>query len=230
MKKITVWMAATLLSVLFASSAMAQAILGSNNNDFRYGLQLGMNLPSFGEEQYSNTIGWNVGATVLYNSENFIPNSYCRASLLYTRRGASAGNETLKYKGTDYKLNDATYYLHYLEIPIRFGYAYEFNDMVCGLLETGPYFGFRMAGSLRCDDVEQYVGNGYQSTEHINCSMKEYYDDLRRFNCGWGVYAGALIDKKYQCTVGWDWGLCDVVPDVTGLNLNFSINLAVYFD
>jgi len=223
---------ASLAALFFAATvttASAQAIFNGSNEHYRFGLQLGLNSSSFGHDQYGWQVGWNIGGTALYNTENFVPDSYLRASLLYTRKGASAATDAFKYENYNVVVKDATYHLHYLEIPVRFGYAYEFNDDICFLAETGPYFSFRRGGSIRSEKVD-----GYKDSR-INGRMHEYYEDLRRFDVGWGIHAGAIYKEKYQLTVGYDWGLCEVVKSNdyytgAGLNLNFSINLAVYFD
>lgn len=218
-----------LLMMGVATTASAQAAFAeSTNGDFRIGLQLGFNMPSFAENQYGMTLGYNIGATALLNTENFIPDSYLRGSVLYSRKGASAGTENI-YKGdkVDLTLKDATYYLHYTEVPIRFGYAYEMDSELSLLVETGPYFGLRWTSSLRADE---YSNAAKPDQKTFNGDMKDLYKDLRRFDWGWGIHAGVLIAGKYQIMAGYDWGLSDVVPDITGGNRNLSINLAVYFD
>jgi len=212
-----------LLMMGVATTANAQAAFAeSTSNDYRIGVQLGFNIPSFADNQYGATIGYNMGVTGLWNTEDFIPDSYLRGSLLYSRKGASAGSVVLDQQT---HLKDATYYLHYTELPIRFGYAYEMDSELSILAETGPYFGLRWSGSLRADEYSKQA-NGF------NGDMKDLYDDLTRFDWGWGVHAGVLLAGKYQIMAGYDWGLSDVSPKpfLTGGNRNFSINLAVYFD
>lgn len=227
MKKLLASVVALVMAAT-ATTASAQAVFNGNNEHLRFGFQLGMNVSSFGHEPYGWLAGWNVGATALYNSENFIPNSYVRASALYSRKGGSASEDVFdKTKG--YTAHDAVYHLHYLEVPVRFGYAHETGDDLCLLAETGPYFAYRQGGSFRSEDV-----SGYTDTR-ISGRMHKYYDDLRRFDIGWGVHLGVIYMQKYQLMVGYDWGLCDAVTESkhfggTGKNLNLSINLAVYFD
>ena len=230
MKKLFASVAALALAATM-TTASAQAIFNGSNEHLRFGIQLGMNIPTFGHEQYGWGAGWNVGATALYNSEDFIPNSYVRGSVLYSRKGGSASEDIFDMKN-HYDVHDATYHLHYIEVPIRFGYAHEMNDDLCLLAETGPYFAFRRGGSVRA------ASNTAPGAEdgRISGRMHKYYDDLRLFDVGWGIHVGAIYMEKYQLTLGYDWGLCDAVPSTknvfkgTGKNLNFSINLAVYFD
>lgn len=223
----------TMFAVLFlaatAISARAQAIMNSDRfGDYRLGIQLGFNIPSFGEGPYSGTLGWNLGLTGIYNTEGFIPNSYVRASALYTRKGASASNVYYPADKPKYRFEDATFYLHYFEIPVRFGYAYELlNDDFLVFAETGPYLAFRLTASQRFDKSSSAIdGSDYVAPR----SMKDTFRDLRRFDIGWGVHAGVLFMKKYQASLGYDWGLCDAVPGETGRNLNLNLNVAVYFD
>lgn len=219
-----------LLMMGVATTANAQAAFAeSTSNDYRIGIQLGFNVPSFGENQFGATIGYNMGVTGLWNTEDFIPDSYLRASVLYSRKGASAGTENIyKNDKVEKTLKDATYYLHCTELPIRFGYAYEMNSEMCVLAETGPYFGLRWSASLRADE---YQDASKPEQKSFNGKMADLYD-VSVLDWGWGIHAGVLLAGKYQIMAGYDWGLSDMTskPNLTGPNRNFSINLAVYFD
>lgn len=232
MKKIFASLAALMMSAV-VTTASAQAVMYDDSFPWRIGIQLGFNAPTFSESQYSATIGWNMGATVLYDTQNFIPDSYLRGSVLYTRKGTAAGLDILQdVHSKDYEFKDLTSYLHYLEVPVHFGYAYEIDDLFCVLAETGPYLGMRFTGSLRTDDTK-VTENGVVNTElsgPTNGDMKDYYRKLRRFDVGWGVRAGVMIDKKYELTLSYDWGLCEAIPHISGGNRNFAINATVYFD
>ena len=231
MKKLLSSVAVIVIAAM--TTASAQAVFSGSNEHLRFGIQLGMNVSSFGHEPYGWQAGWNIGGTALYNTEDFIPNSYLRGSVLYSRKGAEASEDIFDIKN-NYVVRDATYHLHYLEVPIRFGYAYEMDDDLCLLGETGPYFSFRRGGSVRTECNNQSVPGVEDG--RISGRMHKYYDDLRRFDVGWGVHVGAIYMEKYQLTVGYDWGLCDAVPSTknefkgTGKNLNLSVNLTVYFD
>lgn len=237
MKKIFASIAALMLSAI-ATTASAQAVMVDDSFPWRFGIQLGFNVPTFSESRYSSTIGWNFGATALYDTQDFIPDSYLRGSVTYTRKGTASGLDKITTHDVTYEFSDLTSYLHYFEIPIHFGYAYEVNDMICLMAETGPYFSMRLSGSLRTDDTRAIDKNGNHLPDKegpYSESMKDYYRELRRFDVGWGVRAGVLIDKKYEFTVGYDWGLCDVITKTkinptAGCNLNLSINATVYFD
>lgn len=219
MKKILVSLAALMMAAS-VTTVSAQAMFGNTAEDYRIGIQLGGNAPSFAESDYDLSIGWNFGVTGLLNAENFIPNSYVRGSVLYTRKGASASTDELSSIIT----SDALFHLHYFEIPVRFGYAYDMGNDVCILGETGPYVAMRLGGSLRCNTKVEGV------TAHYSGDIDEIYDDLRRFDIGWGIHAGVCFNQKYQLMLGYDWGLCDAIKQTTGSNRNLSLNLVVYFD
>ena len=221
MKKIFVSLAALVVAA-FTTTASAQAIMSDDSNPWRFGIQLGYNVPSFSETQYNSTFGWNMGVSALYDTQNFIPNSYVRASVLYTRKGTDSGLDEIG----SYKFKNLNSHLHYLEVPLHFGYAYEANDLMCLIAETGPYFAFRFSGSIRTDQT-------WKNNEEIEATkgdLKDYYHDLRRFDIGWGARVGVMFDKKYEVSLGYDWGLCEAIKEVSGPNLNLSINATVYFD
>lgn len=210
------------------STASAQFIMGDCSENIRYGVQLGFNMPTLAETQYSTTIGYNFGVTAVLDAEDFIPNSYVRGSLLYSRKGSNAGTEILDSK---YQFTDVNFKMHYTELPVRFGYAFDLGNDFGLLLETGPYFGLRWTSSLRADKVEYlHPDQANGNVPSKNCDMKDYYRKLRRFDAGWGLHFGAIFLQKYQLMLGYDWGLCDAVPEITGGNRNLSLNLTVYID
>ena len=226
MRKTFALLATMLLMAVSMPTARAQAVMNDDSFPWRFGLQLGINSATFSGSQFSTHIGWNFGACALYDLQNFIPNSYASAALSYMRKGANAGKEDFIDHGHQYKFRDATYNLHYIEAPIHFGYGYELNDLVCLLAETGPYFAMRLTSSLRSSEFSiDGVDQG-----SLSDVMKDYYDDLRRFDVGWGIDLGVMLSKKYQFMVGCDWGLCEAVPDMTGRNVNVTFKLSVYFD
>lgn len=224
MKKLLASIAALLVS-MFATSVSAQALFDEAENDYRIGVQLGFNVPSFGEDQFGSTVGWNIGATGLLNTEDFISNTYLRGAVLYTRKGASAGSETVNGVG----FRDVTYYLHYTEIPVRFGYGYDTGNDICLFAETGPYLAMRWTGSFRAK-------GSTPDGSKLNCDVKDYYKDLRRFDIGWGLHAGMLYKQRFQVSVGYDWSFSDVIPsasnvsDGVGKNLNLNFNVAVFIN
>ena len=230
MKKLLTSIAALLVSAV-VTSASAQAVMYDDSFPWRFGVQLGFNVPSFGESGYNSTIGWNFGATAIYDLQNFIPNSYGRLGVTYTRKGANMDDIYYPEKSNPLlTFKSPTCYIHYLEVPAHFGWAYELDGMpfdMCIMAETGPYFSFRMWDSQYTEDK---VTVSTQGVNIPNYSMEDAFDDLRRFDVGWGIHAGVLLDKKYQFMIGYDWGLCDAVPDVTGGNRNLTFNLSVYFD
>lgn len=238
MKKLFASIAAILLTTI-ATTANAQAVLGEDELPWRIGIQLGFNVPSFTESDYNATIGWHFGANVLYDLQDFIPNSYARSGVDYVRKGASGDIVVCpNIEHQKYKFEDPTYYLHYLEVPLRFGWAYELDMLdfdLSILAETGPYFAMRLWDSQRNLGMSKWEANEEnhlewrKSTKTGNGAMHDYYD-LRRFDAGWGIHLGAMIDKKYEFSIGCDWGLCNVVPYATGANLNYSIRTTVYFD
>ena len=225
MKKFFASIAAVLLASVM-TQASAQAMFGNSSNDYRIGIQLGGNAPSFADSEFDKTIGWNFGATALLNTENFIPNSYLRGSVLYTRLGASCDKPQLT-KGV--VGTNALFHLHYLQVPIHFGYAYDLGNDFCILAETGPGFGMRVGNTLRIDNPVTLERTLVDIDEYGIGDWKPY-EDLRRFDVNWGLHAGFCYDQKYQVMLGYDWGLCDIVPDVVGANRNLSLNLVVYFD
>lgn len=244
MKKLFASVAALFLTAAI-STVSAQAIMNDDSHPFRYGVQVGLNVPTFANSQYGYTVGWNIGGTLVYDLQDFIPNSYARASVLYSRKGAS-GEDAVIYPYIEKpkkQFENPSFTLHYIETPVRFGWAYEIlggNIDMSVIAETGPYLGFRIWDSMRHDGYSNYGETN--KWEHVQGSeekgkehMGDHYGDLRYVDFGWGLHAGLLLDKKYQISLGYDWGITDVEPSgnrysITGPMRNLSINFTAYFD
>lgn len=120
---------------------------------------------------------------------------------------------------------------HYLEIPIRVGYRYNFNEKWGIFGEVGPYFAIGVTGKgrLKYDDYpdESYMWFGKHNDFH-GMDMKA----IQRFDCGVGFRIGAEFKNMYSLAIGYDWGVTDMYTDdyriayktATGVALNSMKN------
>ena len=99
---------------------------------------------------------------------------------------------------------------HYLEIPIRVGYRYNFSDMLGVYGEVGPYFaiGVTGKGKLKYEDLadQSYMFFG----KHYDFGNMK---GIQRFDCGMGFRVGAEYKQMYSLTIGYDWGITDMYTD-----------------
>ena len=113
----------------------------------------------------------------------------------------------------------------YLEIPVHIGYKYAVNDNFTLFANAGPYIGIGLFGKLKTtgeikNELESSVGT---SSENI------FGDDgFKRFDLGLGLKAGMEFSKKYQISIGYDFGLTET-SDAGTKNRNLMISLGFMF-
>ena len=210
------------LATLFAGSAMA----------LDYEPKSGFTFMVFGGFDASNLKGtdWTgagfdgkIGLNVGVKADYMLPNAkgtYLTASVDWIQKGAKR----------DYIENGATpgsfetgvnkLQAHYLEVPIRVGYRYNFNDDWGVFGEVGPYFAIGVTGKNRIkydndaldSKYEMYFGKKYANV-FANFPVPAALENVRamqRFDCGLGFRIGGEYHKQYSLTFGYDWGFTDV--------------------
>ncbi len=89
--------------------------------------------------------------------------------------------------------------LHYLDVPVNFGYQYNFKNKKVGVFTyVGPYFGFALGGKI----LEKVKISG---TKDKNSDKLEFgKDNLSRFDAG--LNFGAGVEAKHLL-IGFQYGL-----------------------
>lgn len=154
---------------------------------FRVGVTGGVNISSWtgkGCDNVSSAIGFQVGARGEYNFNNSL---YLGAALLWDAKGQ-------KYESA-----------HYINLPVHFGYRYNFSEKWSVFGEVGPYFACGVAGEMFTDN-----------------------EDVSRFDCGLSFRVGAEY-KKIQFHVGYDYGLTAIEPGSGIHNSNVMVGLSYMF-
>jgi len=198
------------LALVFSGSAMAldyepqqgatfMGFLGMNATQIK-------NLPG-----YDGKLGGNMGARIDY----VLPKAhgtYITAGVDWTQKGA-------KYKydynllGEDVSIKDK-YNLHYLEIPIRVGFRYNFSREVGVYGEFGPYFAMGVRGKHKVKvDADGDFGE-YEDKESYNAFKKSTSrTNFQRWDAGLGFRVGAEYNQHYNLMLGCDWGITDMYRD-----------------
>lgn len=184
---------------LFTVLALALVTLTISAQDFkkfRFGPTVGLNVSTVTDNGGgSNKIGFNAGVRGEYNFSN---HWFATLGLGISQKGfKDAGGEKAKP--------------YYLEIPIKGGYRYSFNDDFSLFGEFGPYMAIGIAGKYY--DTKIFSADGW---------------DNKKFDFGLGIGVGAEY-KKFQLRIGYDFGLLKTTDWATSKNRNLYINLGYMF-
>lgn len=222
MKKLFAIISLMVLSTL-TFSVKAQLIDLEGMPPYKLGVTVGMNIPDFSGScldqneilmKYTPTVGFHIGANLMVDASTWIDNTFGRIELKYTQKGADWKDLTGGSK--EYHT------LHYLELPIHYGYAWYINDVVSLMAEAGPYFAIGLGGSER----KEILHNGKINNVYIG-EFSDYGHN--RFDCGVGLQLSAMLAKYYQVHVAYDFGFINVSRDYLQ-NRNFSIGFTWFFE
>lgn len=194
--------------------------LGTNNaKAFKYeseeGLTwmglFGMNISALQNHDYKAKAGAMMGARADY----MLPHAhgaYLTAGLDWTMKGGKKSDvplEDVNMTGT------GKYNLHYLEIPIRAGFRYNFSESIGVYGEVGPYFAIGVGGRHKMSIDGD--GPAVRAAEDNN-TYKAFVDDVnhenfQRWDAGLGIRVGAEYNQHYNLLLGCDWGFADIYRD-----------------
>lgn len=145
------------------------------------------------------------------------------------------------------------YALHYIEVPIRVGFHYNFSEEVGVYAELGPYFAVGVGGRHKCS-IDADGSDAREAEEEFSYNAFKNYDydpinnparlTYQRWDAGIGFRIGAEYNQRYNLLIGADWGLADIyrtslrddyanahpgerLPKVK--NFNFSITVGYRF-
>ena len=152
----------------------------------------GINLSDM--SKYDSKIGFHVGARAEIMLPSVCNGFYVNGAALISLKGAEK----------DYgNILDANIDSYYLDLPIHAGYKYIVGDDLAFFGEFGPYFGFGLFGKSK-------VTSGNESVK-----VDTFSDEggAKRFDFGLGFRLGTEINKHFTASIGYDFGLVDVVAD-----------------
>lgn len=208
---------ATLVVTTFAFNAKAQFSDIEGMPPYKFGVTAGFNMPwvSGASGDYEMRAGFQVGANLMIDASEMLPNTFARVEAKYSMKGARL-NMPARVDMTEGLISNMKdrVSLHYLEVPIHYGYAWYINDDVTLMAETGPYIAVGLYGRHH---VESDLGNG-SSNAFGN-----------RLDLGWGAQASVMFAKNYQLHVAYDYGFINV-SDALLQNRNLSIGLTWFFE
>lgn len=227
MKKIFLLLFLSLLANnLFAQFSNYKSGTSISDKSVRYGLVLGMNSSTYDNSLYSSRIGLQAGAKAEFSLENIGHGIYLDAALLFAEKGAKLDMGVL---------GDVSVKAYYLELPVSIGYKYIINEKFSIFCKGGLWFEYGLTGKTSASSVfDDLVNNVYEDNTNDsedNYSTDPFKYDIKRFDCGWAISAGAELNKKIQGTIGLEYGLTNVNKE-EGLSLknrNLYLSIAYLF-
>lgn len=226
-----------LLALIFSINSMAA------DDDSGAGVSvttfLGMNVAGVHDHPlYENA---RIGGTLGVKLDYFLPKAggaYLSTGIDWTQKGAKEP----VYVSTDESIGaTAKLSLHYLEIPVRMGFLFDFTEAFALYAETGPYVAVGIGGKNRLGIDSGGKQWDEQEGEFSLPAFKQKSKEdatFRRLDAGLGFRVGAEFYRHYNVLLGCDWGLIDMwrtdhrdYVSATGGNLkkcrNFNFTIAV---
>lgn len=229
MKKLFAIIAALVVAAC-AFNAKAQLSGIEGMPPYKLGVTVGLNMPwlsgtitdTDGPDTFSDdlkiTTGFQIGANLMVDASQFLTNTFLRTEVKYSNKGASL-KHSYKLGGTHIQ-HDEEISLHYIELPIHYGYAWYINDYLTLMAEAGPYFAVAFSG------VSKMTDNGKKQP---NVGVFEGALNGNRFDLGWGVQGSAMIAKNYQVHVAFDYGFININSNYLQ-NRNISVGFTWFFE
>lgn len=96
--------------------------------------------------------------------------------------------------------------IYYAELPLSVGYKYAVADNIGLFAKTGPMLGVGLFGS---EDGT--------------------FDVCKRLNLAWGIHGGVELSDHYQISLGYNFGMLNVVKDGSVKMNNLVVSFAYMF-
>ncbi len=190
--------------------------------EFRMGALAGVNLnvPS----DLESGIGYRVGVKV----ELALPTV---ANGLYTESGLALSSipwktEKLYNPKTDVTAQDkATPY--YLNIPLHVGYKWNCSQNAKFFINAGPYLNVGLFGKIKNTTMD----TNHKELQSVSLNYFSYLGNDSRVDWGIGFGTGFELARHYQMSVGYEWGMRDIMPSQSYnyRNRTFTFQLAYMF-
>lgn len=214
-----------LIAIVTAGFTTANA-----QENLKWGVTAGMNVSKLSTTGLDSKIGYHLGVKAELGLPQLADGVFLDAAALLSAKGAKTDLGDLGNQ----KIN-----ANYLEVPVFIGYKYAINDNFSVFGKFGVYFSYGLFGKTNVEEMD-YDDNG--DIIHNKIKYDTFGDDgFKRFDMGLGLRVGTEINKKYQISIGYDFGLLktyktkfeegDMEIDLSSgaKNRNLSISVAYMF-
>ena len=202
--------------LLMAMLTIGLASINAQDN-LRWGATVGMNSSNFSITGFDSKIGFHAGVKAEVGLPQISEGVYLDMGALLTLKGAKIdGGSAASIKFNPY----------YLEIPVHIGYKYAVNENFSLFANAGPYIAIGLFGKAKMTADGSLVDGGSKVSESGNVFGD---DGFKRFDLGLGLKAGIEISKKYQFSIGYDFGFIEAEELMGCKNRNLMISLGLMF-
>lgn len=205
-------------SLVLAHAANAQILDFDFMPPYKLGVTAGLNAPSFSAEHFGRNFGWHAGADLMIDGSDLLDDTYFRTQLKYTAKGATGKNQGYKVTKDEYKACDVYYTIHYIELPVHYGYSWRLDSDWSVLAETGPYVAFGLGGLERLEGTSLSDSSPFFKDNHAS-----------RFDYGWGLQAGLLFDQTILLNLSYDHGFNNLTSRFLQ-NRNISLGVTYFIE
>lgn len=187
--------------------------LGSINaqDNLRWGVAAGMNVSSLNVTGLDSRIGFHAGVKAELGLPQVAEGAYMDFGALLTLKGAKVEAGSI----ANFKINP-----YYLEIPVHIGYKYAVNEDFTLFANAGPYVAIGLFGKAKFGGD---LADGAESADVFGD------DGFKRFDLGLGLKAGLEFSKKYQVSIGYDFGFIKTDSELGCKNRNLMISFGLMF-
>ena len=190
--------------------------------EFRPGVVTGLNLnvPS----DLKSGLGFRVGA----KGELALPKV---ANGLYTEFGLALSSipwktEKLYNPNTEITAQDKAM-PYYLNIPLHVGYKWYCGQNAKFFINAGPYLSVGLFGKIKNTAMD----TNQKELRSVSLNYFSYVGSDHRIDWGLGFGAGFELARHYQITLGYEWGMRDIISSQSYdyRNRTFTLQLAYMF-
>ena len=203
---------------------LAFAAICANAQEIKYGVTAGVNINTLTTNANKERTGFHVG----FKTEiDFNKKLYVNAGLMLTSkpwRGLGT------YIPKENIIIDSKKTPYYLNIPVHVGYKLPVAKNVKIFAEAGPYMAIGLFGSGKYTEKQYDEGfkNLIESKKYDNGNP--FKNNQKRFDWGLGGNIGVELFNHYQLSVGYDWGLKEILGKNTSMkNKTFMISASYLF-
>lgn len=195
--------------LLFVVGLILGCISVQAQENLRWGITGGLNVSKYSSEAFDFRPGFHAGVKAELALPQLTEGVYLDMEALFSMKGAKINGSSSR----ETKLNP-----FYLEIPVHIGYKYALNDRIAVFGNFGPYFGTGLFGKIKEGDYD----------ENLFGSEDDRY--LKRFDFGLGLKGGIEFNRCFQLSIGYDWGLIDLIDEGENFrNRNLMISASYLF-
>lgn len=210
-------------SILMAIQAMALDFVPKAGLTWQVFAGLNVsNMSNYSEAWDISAYDAKCGANFGVRGEYMLPNAYGVYASFGANWSQKGARKAFDIIGDGHK-DDNIVQAHFLEIPVRVGYRYNFDANWGVFGEVGPYIAMGITGKNKVKPYDDKLADTHTMT-FGKMNYYEYdpvagvYNDknikaLQRFDCGMGFRVGAEFHNQYSVSLGYDWSFTDAWKD-----------------